>query len=169
MESSFKKGYDKTVNADGSFELSFKSRRLLPGAMAVFLPILLYPVSCAISFPFVGGMTAMRNDTLSAMTWNVTALIVALIIVVCVFKFFISNKNRILVKPNIGISFDGKQLPFKDISSIGTNNLNVMKKGATIVYADTHGTQVKLSSCITTELAEAVAEEIKGASGSTWK
>ena len=111
----------------------------------------------------------MRNSTLSAMTWNVTTLIVALIIVVCVFKFFISNRNRILVKPNIGISFDGKQLPFKDISSIGTSNLNVMKKGSTVVYADTHGTQVKLSSCVATELAEAVAEEIKGASGLTWK
>lgn len=169
MESSFKKGYDKTVNADGSFELSFKSRRLLPAAFAVILPIVIYPISCAVSFPLVGGLSAARADTLSLPTWNIVSVVVAIAILVFLFKFFIATRNRILVKPKIGISFGGKQLPFKDINLIGTMNLNPMKKGATFIYADTHGTQVKLSSCVAMELAEAVAEEIKGASGFTWK
>jgi hypothetical protein len=168
MESSFKKGYDKKVNADGSFELSFRSRRLLPGALAVILPLVLYPVSCAISFPFLGGMKAMRNDTLTATTWNVASIIVAIIIVICLYNFFIKSRNQIQVNPNIGISFNGKQLPFKDINSIGTVN-TFNKKGAAFIYADTHGIQAKLSNHIPLELAEAIAEEIKGASGIAWK
>ena len=168
MESSFKKGYDKTVNADGSFELSFKSRRLLPGAFGVILPLVLFPMSCAVSFPLVGGMNAMERNKSFSETWTITSAIVLVTMFVLLYNFFISNRNRILVKPDIGISFDGKQLPFKDISSIGTNNLNVMKKGATVIYADTHGAQVKLSSCVTTELADAIAGEIKAASGMKW-
>lgn len=170
MESSFKKGYDKKVNDDGSFELTFDSRRLLPAAFAVILPIVLYPVSCAVSFPLVGGMSSARADTLSLPTWNIVSIVVAIAILICIFKFFINSRNRILVKPNIGISFSGKQLPFKDINSVGTLNLNTLKSnGATVVYADTHGVQVKLSGCVKTELAEAIAQEIKGASSIAWK
>jgi hypothetical protein len=168
MESSFKKGYDKKVNADGSFELSFQSRRLMPVAFSVILPLVLYPVSCAVSFPLVGGLSAARSDNLSLTTWNVVSIMVAVAIVIFIFKCFISSRSQILVKPDIGISFNNKQLPFKDISSIGTINLNSMKKGASVIYADTHGTQVKLSSCVAEELAEAIAEEIKSASGIKW-
>ncbi|MBC7748349.1 MAG: hypothetical protein H7Z76_07205, partial [Methylotenera sp.] len=135
MESSFKKGYDKKVNADGSFELSFKSYRLLPGVMTVILPLVLYPVSCAISFPFVGGVNVSKDLT-SLITWNISAFIVEIIIFVCLYRLFIKKRNQIKVNPNIGISFNGKQLPFKDINSIGT--ITDLNKGA-FIYAATHG------------------------------
>jgi hypothetical protein len=141
----------------------------MPAAFALILPLVLFPASCAVGFQLVGGLSAARADNFSLITWNVVSLAVAVAIFVFIFTVFISNRNQILVKPYIGISFKGKQLPFKDITSIGIINLNSMKKGATLIYADTYGTQVKLSSCVNIELAEAIAEEIKGASGISWK
>lgn len=172
MESSFKKGYDKKVNADGSFELSFKSRRLSPQASAsigALLIFVLYPASCAVTLPVAGMFLSPRQDLgdVNKFLW------IALASTLFVFLLFliVYGKTKILVKPNLGLVVDGKNLPYKEIKQVGTvNHPNATnKKGAAFVYADTHGTQVKLSKYIPLELAEAIAEEIKEASGIQWK
>jgi hypothetical protein len=171
MESSFKKGYDKTVNADGSFELSFKSRRLSPktsASMGTLMIFVLFPVSCAVTLPVAGMFLSPRQDLadVNKFLWN--ALAFTLLFILLYLVTFC--KTRILVKPDVGISFGGKNLPFKEISEIGTldHPYSANKKGAACVYANTNATQVNISKYIPLALAEAVAEEIKKSSGMGW-
>jgi hypothetical protein len=169
MESSFKKGYDKTVNADGSFDLTFKSKRFgakTAKSFALLGVFGLLPASCAVTSPMVLAFSKSNNST-AVITW----LIVAFALWFFIMNFAANLKTTILVKPNAGLVVNGKNLPFKEIDQIGTINYPGAEsdKIAAFVYADTHGTQVKISKYITLSLAEAIAKEIKEASGVTWK
>lgn len=165
MESSFKKGYEKTINADGSFELKFPSKRFAPmtsGAAMLLGLFILFPASCAATFPVASMFVDIKNLAEgSLLTWNILAFIVYFL----ALHFFYNTKSKILVKPNSGVVFNGKQLPFKEIQSLGTiDHPNAQnKKGSAFVYADTHGTQVMLTKYISLSLAEAVEQEIKAA------
>lgn len=172
MESSFKKGYDKKVNADGSFELSFKSRRLSPQAsvsIGTLLMIVLFPASCAATLPVAGMFLKPRQDLADVNKFLWIAL--SLTLFALLLYLIVYGKTKILVRPNVGLVVGGKNLPYKEINQIGTidhpNATN--KNGAAFVYADTHGTQVKVSKYIPLALAEAIAEEIKAASGIRWR
>lgn len=174
MESSFKKGYEKNVNADGSFELSFKSRRLGPQASASIGALLAFAVlgvSCAATYP-VASIFSPRSRYSSGVEinmflWNGLAAV----LMFALLYLILYGKTSILVKPNIGLVVGGKNLPFKDINQIGTidHPSATNKKSAAFVYADTQGTQVQVSKYISRSLAEAIASEIKQASGITWK
>ncbi len=169
MESSFKKGYDKTVNADGSFELTFKSKRFgakTAKSFALLGVFALFPASCAITSPMVLAFDKSNSNT-GVVIW----FFVAFALWFFVMHFTANLKTTILVKPNSGLVVNGKNLPFKEIDQIGTINYPGAEsdKIAAFVYADTHGTQVKISKYITLSLAEAVVREIKEASGVVWK
>ena len=170
MESSFKKGYDKTVNADGSFELSFKSERVSAksaSGFALLMIIILFPTSCAVTLPVAHMFSSGDWAQVSKPLWASLALILYIVVLYYITK----SKTKISVKPDIGIIINGKNLPFKEISQIGTISYPgaSSKKNAAFVYADTHGTQVKLSKYIPLELAEAIVNELKAASGVNWK
>ena len=172
MESSFKKGYDKSVNADGSIELKYKAKRMSPSAMAgagMVAILVLFPVSCAVTLP-VASMFNDHGQSLGQTSKGLwTTLAIALYI--AILYFLVNTKSSLLIKPNQGLIFDGKQLTFSDIQSIGTiDHPNAkVKAGAAFVYASSHGTQVRLSKYIPLTLAEAVASEIKQSSGMGWK
>lgn len=169
MESSFKKGYDKTINADGSFELSFKSRRVSP-ALGFLLTVFLLPSSCAVSYPLVGGSFGNRAWQIDATTWMVVTFIVYCVSLAFIINQFCFTRDQIVVRPNVGLVVSGKNLPFKEIDQIGTiDYVGASSNKAAFVYANTQGTQVKLSRQISLPLAEAVATEIRQASGLTWK
>ncbi len=168
MESSFKKGYDKTVNADGSFELTFKSKRFgakTATSFALLAIFALFPASCALTAPMA--MAFKSSGDMGIYIW----LFLAFALWFFVMHFAVNLKTTILVKPNSGLVVNGKNLPFKEIDQIGTINYPGAEsdKIAAFVYADTHGTQVKVSKYITLSLAEAVVREIKESSGVVWK
>ncbi|MBD9581185.1 hypothetical protein IB269_07350 [Delftia sp. DLF01] len=169
MESSFKKGYEKNVNSDGSFELSFKSKRFgakTAKSFALLGVFALLPASCAVTSPMVLAFGKSNNST-AVITW----LVVAFALWFFVMNFAANLKTTILVKPNSGLVVNGKNLPFKEIGQIGTINYPGAEsdKIAAFVYADTHGTQVNISKYITLSLAEAIVKELKDASGIVWK
>ena len=169
MESSFKKSYEKTMNPDGSYELSFKSKRLNPKSAAgvgLLIVFALLPASCAVTLP-VAMFFGTGRDFMSVPAWLGMTLVVYAI--AC---YLIANSSsELLVIPNKGLVIKGKNLPFSDIQNIGTIHLPALgnSKGSAYVYAETFGTQVNLSKYITLSLADSLVAEIKESSGVVWK
>lgn len=174
MESSFTKGYDKTVNADGSIDLNFKSEKIGAHSGSGFASILvfaMFPVSCAVTspvlFPFYDSR-AKDSLSLGALLFWVACAVG--LWVWSVRKFNIS-KTTLLIKPKEGLIFGGKQLPFSEIQSIGTMNETTGRnaKGTAYVYANSHGQHIKVTRYVPLALADAISEEIKSSSGIEWK
>ena len=174
MESSFKKGYDKKVNADGSIKLNFKSEKIgahSGSGIASILVVAMLPVSCAVTsplmIPFYDKASAREAFPVGLMIfWNI-----------CAFGLWIwgvrkynIRKSGITIKPNEGLVFGGKQLPFSEIQTIGTMNETTGRnaKGTAYVYANAHGQQIKITQYVPLALAEAISQEIKENSGVAW-
>lgn len=169
MESNFKKSYQKTMNPDGSYELSFKSKRLNPRSAAgvgLLIVFALLPASCAVTLP-VAMLFGSGRDFMSVPAWLGMSLTVYAI--AC---YLIANSSsKLLVIPNKGVVIKGKNLPFSDIQNIGTIHIPALgnSKGSAYVYAETFGTQVNLSKFVTLSLADSLVAEIKESSGVVWK
>jgi hypothetical protein len=169
MESSFKKAYEKTTNSDGSIDLKFKAERIgahFGSGVGAFLILLLYPVSCAVTYPVAsmfGEVGGRNTSNTPILVWNVVAI--ALFIIAA--RMVNIGRTTLTIKPKEGIVFNGKQLPFKDIHSIGTvhETTGNNPKGNAYVSAQSHGTEVKVTRYVRKDLAEAIAAEIRGASG----
>lgn len=167
MESSFKKGYDRTVNADSSVQLSFKSEKIGAHSGSGFAGIWVFamlPVSCAVTSPV---LLPLPNHPLALFFWFACAIALW---IYGVRKFNI-RKTTLLIKPKEGLIFGGKQLPFSEIQNIGTMNETTGRnaKGTAYVYANSHGQQIKVTSYVPLALADAISEEIKSSSGIEWK
>lgn len=172
MESSFKKGYERTVNTDGSIELKYKAKRMSPAAMAgagMAAILVLFPVSCAVTLP----VASMFNDHGQSLGQTSKGLwtTLAIILYIGILYFLVNTKGSLVIKPNQGLIFNGKQLPFSEIQNIGTiDHPNAkVKAGASFVYAGSHGTQIRVTKYVPLALAEAVAAEIKQSSGMGWR
>lgn len=175
MESSFKKGYDKTVNADGSISLDFKSEKVGAHSGSGFAGILvfaMFPVSCAVTSPLMfmlSDKSPRREEfqTGAIFLW----IICALALWIWGVRKYNIKKAKFLIKPNEGLIFGGKQLPFSEIQSIGTVNETTSRnaKGTAFVYANSHGQQIKMTGYVPLPLADALAVEIKSSSGIEWK
>lgn len=174
MESSFKKGYDRTVNADSSVQLSFKSEKIGAHSGSGFAGILVFamlPVSCAVTspvlLPFYDGRAKDPLSLGALFFWLACAFALW---IYGVRKFNI-RKTTLLIKPKEGLIFGGKQLPFSEIQNIGTMNETTGRnaKGTAYVYANSHGQQIKVTSYVPLALADAISEEIKSSSGIEWK
>lgn len=171
MESSFKKAYDRTVNADGTVDLKFTAQRIGAHSGAGFAGILviaMWPVSCAVTLPVVYALTdhrSMRNEFQAGpvIMWNIVAVLLWIFIV----RKYNFRKSKLTIRPNEGLLFAGKQLPFKDIQSVGTAHETTARnpKGNAYVYAQSHGKEIPLTGYVTKELADALASEIKNAPG----
>lgn len=172
MESSFTKGYDKKVAPDGSIELNFETLRFgAHSGLGVILLLVMLPASCAVTSPVV----IIFNDA-HASRQSFQSGIMALWIV-CTFALWFFSvyklqrvQSVLKIKPAEGVIFLGSQLPFADIQAIGTYNETTTNnaKGTAYVFANSHGRQIKLTKYMPLELAEAIANEIKQASGCTW-
>jgi hypothetical protein len=172
MESSFKKGYEKNVLPDGSVELNYKAKRISPSVMAsagVLAIFILFPASCAVTLPFA----AMFNDANQSLGQTSKGLwmTLALVLYIVILYFFVNTKATLTIKPNEGLLFLGKQLPFSEIQNMGTiDHPNARSKaGAAFVYAESHGKQINITKYIPLSLAEAIEVEIKSVSHSVWK
>ena len=171
MESSFKKGYDKKLNADGSYVLMLKGQRRGAGKTSGY-PVLLFIIFifCAFFTNNIAEKISPQNVGGYLLAWAALAFGTWLVIYF-VFKSLNSKNTDILVKPSEGLIFEGKQLPFKDIQTIGVshqtthNNLD----GNAQVYAASHGSNINLTGWMPLALAEAVANEIKKSSGMSWQ
>jgi hypothetical protein len=169
VESSFKKKYEKINEPDGSIVLKFKSQRIgahFGSGIGAFLVLLLFPVSCAITSPvFVSSKTTASD---SSVIWWIFA---SAVVWVLLTRFINFTTNTIKILPNSGIEFKGKKLPFADIQTIGTMNETTARnaKGTAYVYANSHGSQIKITNYVLLELAEAISSEIKKSSGISWR
>jgi hypothetical protein len=169
MKSSFKRAYEKRTHADGSIELEFKTERIGAHAGTAFtiLVMLLLPVSCGVTFPVVsifGDVTGKSTSIL--VLWN--GLAVALW--VGVLRAFVFSRRTLIIRPGDGVIFDGKQLPFRDIQSIGTVHETTARnpRGNAYVSAQSHGVEVRLTRYMKKELADAITTEIKEGSATAW-
>lgn len=177
MESSFKKGYDKTVNADGSINISLKGKSR--GAAETSG----YPVGLTIFFIFcvIGSANIAANitDSVAGRNSNMPLFLFlwALLsigsgwIFYLVFKNLTSKNVNIVIKPSEGLIFNGKQLPFADIQTIGVSHQTTGKnlEGNAQVYANSHGNNIEITGWVPLALAEAVAGDIKRSSGMNWQ
>ncbi len=104
MESSFKKAYDRTVNADGSVDLKFTAQKIGAHSGAGLASILVFamlPVSCAVTFPVVYALTdhrSMRNEFSAGpvIMWNIVA-VALLIFIVRKYNF---RKSKLTIRPS---------------------------------------------------------------------
>lgn len=129
--------------------------------MVLFLVAVL-PASCTVTSPllFVLGQINIRGahrdisqDALLA--W----LIAAVLLWILVVRKFNFRRGKVIIWPSEGLAFSGKQLPFKDIVSIGVEH----GTSSAYVYAEAHGKAIKLTGYVAPALADALAQNINGA------
>lgn len=171
MESSFKKAFERTQNPDGSIELSAKSKRL--GFFPTLLVIAMVPLSFAPAFIVFMLITAASADFSREMQKNVIGgfVILGSAIVTFVFGYrAISNKrSSITIRPKEGLLFEGNQLPFKDIQSIGVLGItNAQGAEGAYVTATSHGNEIRMIGSLPRAVANAMAEQIRTDSGLSW-
>ena len=172
MESSFKKGYDKTVNADGSIAILLQGKT--KGAATTTghpLLYLIFFIVCAIvSFNIVDSIMGRNPNMVTSLSLWALLSIGSWFVLFLIFKSLMTKKTNLLIKPNEGVIFDGKQLPFADIQKIGVNHqtTNSNLNGDAQVFATSHGNNINITGWLPLALAEGIAEEIKGASGMQW-
>lgn len=163
MKNSFRQAYDTKTLSDGSVEISFKSKRFGFEGQGIILSFAFFlgvPTGCVGIMAFVD-----RDDA-------IPAIIVAFIVFFGFLRFLIESKFRavITVKPNVGLIFAGKSLPFSDIKALGFVTEVSSRNGEEMAYieAKSLGNAVRISSHIKPELASAIVDEIKSASGYRW-
>jgi hypothetical protein len=172
MESSFKKAYEKNVLPDGSIEINYKAKRMSPAAMAgagMLAVLILFPASCAVTLP----VAAIFNSSGESLGQTSKGLWFALAVLLYfpMLYFLLNAKGSLTIKPNQGLIFEGKNLPFSDVQNIGTiehPNAKV-KAGEAFVYAVSHGAKIRVTKYIPLALAATFVQEIKTGSGIDWK
>jgi hypothetical protein len=167
MESSFAKGYEKQYGANGTLDISYKAERWGShkgaGAFGILLLLVLVPASCAISSPI---LLLAKSEKIFFLAWPMASMLLLYFAI----KRILKTTGTLKITPNVGLSFDGKDLPYQDIDDIGTANEIAAgnPSGTAYVYANTHGQQVKITRYVPLPLAEAIANEIRAASGTRW-
>jgi len=164
MESSFKKAYEKQELPNGDIEISFKSSRIGVHAASNLLLALIVFFGW---IPLWIGLAAIINPSEDAFG---TLVVVSIIIWFVLVYFFIRKKSTIVIRPNEGIIFNNKQLPFSDISVIGVMRQTTTRdaNGTSYVYAEAGGKQIKVTAHMPKPRADAICEEIKHLSGIGW-
>lgn len=96
--------------------------------------------------------------------------VIAIIILLSMLAVMFKTKSTILVKPMEGLVFDGKQLPFSDIKSIGIESSGAFlaPKGIGRVYALSYGKEISLTAYMSLPRAQGIRSEIFEASGIKW-
>ncbi|WP_440532081.1 hypothetical protein [Variovorax sp. YR566] len=167
METSFAKGYEKQYGANGTVEISYKAERWGShkgaGAFGFLIFLILVPASCAVSSPI---LLLAKSEKLFFVAWPLASMLLLYFAI----KQILKTTGTLKITPNVGLSFDGKNLPYQDIDDLGTANETAASnpKGTAYVYANTHGQQVKITKYVPLHLAEAIANEIRAASGTRW-
>ncbi|WP_313236801.1 hypothetical protein [Delftia acidovorans] len=113
-----------------------------------------------------GGCLFIASLALSLLFWVNASNVFAIVATVIIFFATYNIQNiteKITVKPREGVIFSGNQLPFADVQKLG-----IMKGSSAYVLAVSHGEQIKMSGYVGESLAEAIADEIKAASGKEW-
>lgn len=176
MENSFKASaaYDRVVLPDGAIEITYANRHStwsgLVGLMeylAMFVVPILFIIGAA-------GCIFLFSDHKS---WEQRLGGLALLLVVGAFiyigifarKAAASGKGVIKIVPKVGIQFDGKTLPFKDISRIYTVDREGRDKlKPAFVKCETLGTTVTIVDPFEDATAEFIKNEIVNNSGFTF-
>ena len=160
MENSIQRAYEKTVAEDGTIELEFKCKRFGQGSAAggFILALLLLPASCAVTS--VVPENIKNADGGALVIW----IILSVALWLGVLQFAFKTSHTLTLKPQTGIIFEGMQLPFADISNIGTNS----DGSSAYIYVVSQGNEVRLGKYLKPALADAIVAEIKGVSGTTW-
>jgi len=171
MQSSFAMAYERNINPDGSINLTYKAERFGlhrgAGFVGLLFFIVMVPVSCAVTSPLV--WLAPNNSAGPIMAfagWPISSMILFIL----AGKWFIKTKGHLTIKPNVGLTFEGKNLPYPEIDHIGTANETTAQnpRGSAYVYATTKGQEMKITKYVSLQLAEAIQAEIKAASGTVW-
>lgn len=166
MESSFEKGYARSINADGSIVLTYKAHRV--GAHFQGAAIVL-SMSCwaVLTFLVIGASLKVVG---SASTNVFVCAVIAFVLTMVLGRKLVNVTSKMMIKPGEGIIFDGKQLPFSDMHRLGTSHETTLKNanGTAYVYAESYGKEIRLTKNISVSLAKALSDEIKQASGLAW-
>jgi len=160
LKSSFKKDYEKQVHPDGSVELIFRSRRIGRLSSGASVALIMF-VWLAIYFTMMAYF-GIDNAFI--------VFVIAAIILFSMIAFAFRTKSTIMVKPRVGLIFDGKQLPFSDIESIGIESSGAFlaPKGIGRVYARSYGKEISLTAYMALPRAQSIRSEIFAASGIKW-
>lgn len=122
MESSFKKGYDKKVNADGSIAISLKGKRRGAGKTSGY-PVLLIKIFLACVFFTNNIAEKISPYSVPGFFFSWACLSIgAWFVIYLVFQNMTNKVTNILIKPSEGLIFNGNQLPFTDIQTIGVSH-----------------------------------------------
>jgi hypothetical protein len=155
MQSSFSRAYDRQVDAKGFITINYQAQRF--GARGTFWAgwLMLWagiPASCALTSPIVL-LTSKRNEMITYPLW----MLAASLILIFVSKKCVKTVSALEIQPNVGLVFEGKQLPYSEIDDIGTASDAQAKS---YVYANTNGREVKITKYVPIELADAIKKEI---------
>ena len=163
MESSFTKGYDKTVAGDGTITLKFRTARF--GGQAVLLAMVLTFAMVPASL-FAASMLVTVLAKIIGFGTEAFMLVFVFALPIWMGSLFVMFRSSctLYIKPLEGLIFSGKRLPFKDISHIGTSNIG----NSAFVLANSHGKEIAIGKYVSIALAGAIAQEIRDASGMTW-
>ncbi len=162
MESSFKKEYEKQTLQDGSVELKFTAKRIGPSAAGFMIII------SAVLFFCAWGATAAIFMIKTNDPQGIMSGIIAFAFIWIFMTLVHDKKSKVVIKPNEGLIFDEKQLPFSDISQIGDVEVSGRGKYTAYVYANAHGNEIKITSYMPPAKARAIKQEILTASGMNW-
>jgi len=163
MESSFKKEYEKQTLQDGSVELTFVAKRNSPRGAGWMIILSVALFFCA------WGVTAAIFMTKTDDPQVILSGIIGFAFMWVFMTLSVDKKSKVVIRPNEGLIFDEKRLPFSDISVIGLMDVDGPGKYTAYVYANAHGNEIKITSYMAPAKAKAIRQEIFNASGMTWE
>ena len=154
MENTVKKNYQRTVNSDGSIDITYTGGRFRNGFLVAGITLGLIFLLCYLIF----SQSFFPNNPI----WIVTVIVA----IILAGKFLLYTKLNIKIIPQKGIHFYNHQVPFSEISQIGVklpdNNINGM------LYIISQGTEVVVADA-KKSIVKSLQIEIEKYSGIIWK
>lgn len=159
MQNTIKREYERTVQEDGSIDLSFNALRYLDNATNFFLLILLLAFAGVIlgaiapNIHSPGGMLFLWAVVIGGFVYT--------------GRSALRHTQIIKIHPNKGIEFRGESIPFSEIQTIGLLTTKGTANSLGYLYVESNGKQVKVTKA-KESLANALKLEIQNSSGMDW-
>ena len=158
----------KTVNADGSEQLSFRSERI--GARsgskwAGVIALAHLPVSCVLTSPVMwvlykkGSSYERPTQTLGMAVWTFAAVAVWFLVV----RAFNFRRQTLSYRPGEGMDINGAFVEFKHLQPIGIATESTGRRETAYVYATPFYNKVKLTGHLPVDDAKAVVSHLQAA------
>jgi hypothetical protein len=156
MQNSFKKLYDIVKLSDGSFSLTYRRKnRFFNSRMNGIASILLAGSTLGILNTISGDRLFNNAFQISLIGWCVTAFLMYYFFA----KKLVWRDAEIIIKPSIGISFDGKTIPALDLKTIEVRPTD--RDNGHVLIASSYGRDIIIAGPVNGEnLGRAIMDEI---------